>query len=263
MILVKVGGGSAINLPGVARDLAEVSDPFVVVHGANAVRDALAARLGAPTQVLTSVSGYTSVRSDEAAMDAILMAYAGLQNKRIVELLQQNGVNAVGLSGIDGRAVQGRRNKGIRVRKDGKTLIVRDFSGKPRSVNEELLRLLLDHGYRPVLSIPIIDESSTAINSENDDIVNVLHASLRATCILQLIEAPGFLDDPGDPESVVARMTPAEVAVREQHVSGRMKRKMLALRRLGESAPVRVVISDGRVERPVARALAGEGTVVE
>ena len=70
MILVKVGGGSAINLPGIARDLAEVSDPFVVVHGANAVRDAIAARLGAPTRVLTSVSGYTSVQSDEAAMDA-------------------------------------------------------------------------------------------------------------------------------------------------------------------------------------------------
>ena len=66
-----------------------------------------------------------------------------------------------------------------------------------------------------------------------------------------------------DPESVVARMTRAEVAARERRVSGRMKRKMLALKRLGESAPVRVVISDGRVERPVARALAGEGTVVE
>ena len=103
-----------------------------MVHGANAVRDAIAAKLGTPTQVVTSVSGYTSVLSDKAALDAILMGYAGVQNKRIVELLQQNGVNAVGLSGIDGRAIQGQRNKGIRVRKNGKTLIVRDFSGKPR-----------------------------------------------------------------------------------------------------------------------------------
>ena len=262
MILVKVGGGSAINLPGVARDLAEVSDPFVVVHGANAVRDAVAAKLGAPTQVLTSVSGYTSVRSDEAAMDAILMAYAGLQNKRIVELLQQNGVNAVGLSGIDGRAVQGWRNKGIRVRKDGKTLIVRDFSGKPRSVNEELLRLLLDHGYRPVLSIPIIDESSTAINSENDDIVNALQAAFHAEVVLQLIEAPGFLEDKDDEGTVVPRIRAAELEQREAQVAGRMKRKMLALRRLFEEGAERVVLSDGRVEHPVRDALAGKGTVI-
>ena len=165
MILVKIGGGRDVNLPGIAEDLAEVSAPFIVVHGANAVRDAIAAKLGTPTQVVTSVSGYTSVLSDKAALDAILMGYAGVQNKRIVELLQQHGVNAVGLSGIDGRAIQGQRNKGIRVRKNGKTLIVRDFSGKPRSANKELFQLLLDGGYAPVLSIPIIDERHTAINS--------------------------------------------------------------------------------------------------
>ena len=263
MILVKVGGGSASNLPGIARDLAEVSDPFVVVHGANAVRDAIAARLGAPTRVLTSVSGYTSVQSDEAAMDAILMAYAGLQNKRIVELLQQNGVNAVGLSGIDGRAVQGRRNKGIRVRKDGKTLIVRDFSGKPRSVNEGLLRLLLDHGYRPVLSIPILDESRTAINSENDDIVNALQAAFHARVVLQLIEAPGFLADKDDESTVAPHIRAAELEQREAQVAGRMKRKMLALRRLFEEGAEKVVMGDGRVEHPVRDALAGKGTVIQ
>ena len=263
MYIVKIGGGAAINLEGIVAGLAELDAPVVVVHGANALRDELATRLGIERRVLTSASGYTSVYSDRDAIDLILMAYAGLRNKRIVALCQQHGIDAVGLSGLDGRLIEGRRNRGIRVREGGKTLVKRDLSGKPRSVNHALLRLLLDGGYTPVLSIPIIDEHRTAINSENDDIVNVLHASLRATCILQLIEAPGFLDDPEDPDSVVARMTRAEVAAREARVVGRMKRKMLALKRLGESAPVRVVISDGRVERPVARALAGEGTVVE
>ena len=231
MILVKIGGGSDVNLPGIAEDLAALSDPFIVVHGANAVRDAIAAKLGTPTQVVTSVSGYTSVLSDKAALDAILMGYAGVQNKRIVELLQQNGVNAVGLSGIDGRAIQGQRNKGIRVRKNGKTLIVRDFSGKPRSANKELFQLLLDGGYAPVLSIPIIDERHTAINSENDDIINVLQAAFHAEVVLQLIEAPGFLADKDDESTVVPRIGAAELEQREAQVEGRMKRKMLALRK--------------------------------
>ena len=181
----------------------------------------------------------------------------------IVALCQQHGINAVGLSGLDGRLIEGKRNRGIRVRENGKTLIKRDFSGKPVSVNHELLRLLLDRGYAPVLCIPIIDEQHHAINSENDDIVNVLQESLHAKCILNLIEAPGFLDDPADPESVVSRMTPAEVAAREQCVSGRIKRKMLALRRLTESSSVRVVIGDGRSERPIFDALEGKGTVIE
>ena len=262
MYIVKIGGGASINLEGIAGGLASLDAPFVVVHGANALRDEVAARLGIETKVLTSASGYSSVYSDRNAIDLILMAYAGLRNKRIVALCQQHGINAVGLSGLDGRMIEGRRNRGIRVREGGKTLLKRDFSGKPAAVNRELLHLLLEGGYAPVLCIPIIDEHGCAINSENDDIVNVLQESLDAQCILQFIEAPGFLEDPGDPESVVARMTPAEVAAREQRVTGRMKRKMLALRRLTESASTRVVIADGRGERPVADALAGKGTVI-
>lgn len=263
MILVKIGGGSDINLPGIAEDLAALSDPFIVVHGANAVRDAIAARLGTPTQVVTSVSGYTSVLSDQAALDAILMGYAGLRNKRIVELLQQNGVNAVGLSGIDGRAIQGQRNKGIRVRRNGKTLIVRDFSGKPGKANKELFQLLLDRGYAPVLSIPILDERNTAINSENDDIINVLQAAFHAEAVLQLIGAPGFLADRDDESTVVPRIPAAGLEQREARVEGRMKRKMLALRRLFEEGAAKVILSDGRAEHPVRDALAGKGTVIQ
>ena len=262
MYIVKVGGGESVNLAGVADDLADIGVPCIVVLGANAVRDGLAARLGSSTRTLTSVSGYTSVFSDETAIDVIMMAYSGLRSKRFVELCQRRGVNAVGLSGIDARVVEGRRNRGIRVREGGKTLIRRDFSGKPRAANAALLRTLLDGGYTPVLTIPIADENGFAINSENDDIVNVLQAALGAERIVQLIEAPGFLDDAGDPRSVVASMSRAELERREAQVEGRMKRKMLALRRLFESGAAEVVIGDGRVERPIRAALDGAGTVI-
>ena len=263
MHIIKVGGGAAINLDGIVRDLANLDGPVIVVLGANAVRDDIAERLGTPKKTLTSVSGYASVFSDEAAMDAIMMAYAGLRCSRFVELCQQNGVNAIGLSGIDGRAVQGLRNRGIRIREGGKTLIKRDFSGKPKSVNGPLFRLLMDNGYVPVLTIPIIDENGHAINSENDDIVNVLQQALSADHIVQLIEAPGFLDDKDDPTSLVPELSRSEIERREQQVEGRMKRKMLALRRLFESGASRVVIGDGRTQSPISDALAGKGTTIQ
>ena len=263
MLLIKIGGGASINLEGIAADLAETEPPFVIIHGANALRDALGRRLGVEKRVLTSVSGYTSVHTDSDALDLILMAYAGLRNKRIVELLQQRGVNAVGLTGLDGALVRGRRNRGIRIREGGKTLIRRDLSGKPAGVNGDLLRLLLNAGFTPVLTIPVLDERGFAINSENDDILAALHEEMRADQVIQLIEAPGFLEDENDPASVVARMGRTEVEQREAQVSGRMKRKMLALRRLLEAAATRVVIADGRVEHPVRDALRGRGTVIE
>jgi acetylglutamate/LysW-gamma-L-alpha-aminoadipate kinase len=263
MIIVKIGGGRNINLKAVVQDLAALTEPFIIVHGANAIRDDLAAKLGHPTKTVTSVSGYASVLSDESAIDVILMAYAGLQNKRLVELCQQHGINAVGLSGVDGKAIQGVRNKGIRVRQNEKTIMIRDHSGKPRGVNKGLLTLLLANGYVPVLCIPIIDENNAAINSENDDIVAVLQEELHADTVIQLIEAPGFLNDANDETSVVAQMSKTELASREAQVQGRMKRKIHALAKLTATGVQRILISDGRVEHPIQDALNGKGTTIQ
>ncbi|MBI4524556.1 MAG: [LysW]-aminoadipate kinase [Deltaproteobacteria bacterium] len=263
MIIVKIGGGKEINLEGIVKDLAELREKFLIVHGANAVRDEIAEKLGNPTKVVTSVSGYSSVLSDERAIDAIMMGYSGIQNKRLVELCQRHGINAVGLSGIDGQLVQGERNKGIRVRQGEKTILLRDYSGKPKGVNKELLELLMDHGYAPVICIPILDENRFAINTENDDIVTVLQQALHAEKIIQLIEAPGFLEDKDDEKTLIPRLSKDELQRREEQVHGRMKRKILALRKLLEDEKTIVMMSDGRSEHPIKDALAGKGTTIQ
>jgi acetylglutamate/LysW-gamma-L-alpha-aminoadipate kinase len=262
MLIIKIGGGETVNLEGAVQDLATLGQKCVIIHGANALRDRLAADLNIEKKTVTSVSGYTSVFSDEAIIDLMMMAYAGLRNKRLVELCQKHAVNAVGLSGLDGKLIQGRRNQGIRVREGGKLKLLRDFSGKPKSVNRELLELLLANGYVPVLSVPIIDENNVAINSENDDIVNVLQEILQADTIIQLIEAPGFLDVRDDPTSLVARITKQQLKAREQQAEGRMKRKMLALTKLFENGAGTVIIADGRTEHPIRDALDGKGTII-
>jgi [amino group carrier protein]-L-2-aminoadipate 6-kinase len=262
MVLVKIGGGAAINLDGAAADIAAIDGPVVVVHGANALRDRLAAELGREKRVVTSVSGYASVYSDESAIDLLMMAYAGLQNKRIVERLQRHGRNAVGLTGLDGRLVTATRNKGIRVREGDKTLLLRDFSGKPAAANASLLTLLLEHGYTPVVTVPLVDEQGYAVNSENDDVVALLQGVLKASHVVELIEAPGLLRSPDDPSSVIDSLAAADLALIEERAEGRFKRKLLALRRLFEASAPIVTIADGRTTHPVADALAGGGTTI-
>lgn len=262
MMIVKIGGGDGINLEGIIADLSRVPEKFIIIHGANALRDKLAEALGQTKQVITSVKGYSSVYSDNSMIDLMMMSYAGIRNKRIVELCQRHGINAVGLSGLDRKAVQGVRNKGIRVYQDGKQKIVRDFSGKPESVNKALLDLLVDNGYVPVLTVPIIDEENNAINTENDDVVRVLQQTIRAKTVINLIEAPGFLIDRSDETTLIRKISPFELGAREQEVEGRMKRKMLAVRKLFEGGATKVIIADGRAEHPVADALSGKGTVI-
>ncbi len=263
MLIIKIGGGKDLNLVGIIKDLATLNEKFIIVHGANALRDDLAKKLGIEKKVVTSLSGYDSVFSDENTIDLAMMAYAGLKNKRIVEMLQQNGVNAIGLSGVDGKVIQGKRNSGIKVREGGKTLLLRDFSGKPKAINKQLLDLLLDNGYTPVLSVPLIDENNFAINSENDDIIALLQNEFKAEKIISLIEAPGFLLDKNDPSSLVSNISKTELEVMEQKVDGRMKRKILALRKLFESGETTVILSDGRTENPIKDALNGKGTTIQ
>ncbi len=263
MYIIKIGGGAAINLEGIIEDLSTVETPSIIVHGANSIRDQLAKELGREKTILTSVKGYQSVFSDDSAIELIMMAYSGLRNKRIVELCQQKGINAIGLSGLDGRLIQGRRNKGIRIRKNGKILIKRDRSGKPKSINKELLQLLLDNGYTPVLCIPILDETGVAINSENDDIVGQIHKVINADRIIQLIEAPGFVDDKEDENSTLLSLTRSELSQREEQADGRMKRKLYALLELLEYGSTSVTISDGRTPHPLRDALNGKGTVIQ
>lgn len=263
MIIVKIGGGRDINHQAIINDLSKLDEKFIIIHGANALRDEIAEKLNKPKKVITSASGYESVFTDEESLDIMIMAYAGLRNKRMVEMCQQAGINAVGLSGIDGKVIQGKRNSGIRIKENGKLKIVRDFSGKPKSINTELLNLLLDNGYTPVLSVPIIDENNFAINSENDDIVSVLKEAIKADKIIQLIEAPGFLDDPKDPNSVVKHISKEELERRENQVDGRMKRKILALRKLFENGSGEVYIGDGRTDNPISDILNGKGTIIK
>jgi len=263
MIIIKIGGGKEINLRAIINDLKSLDDKFIIVHGANALRDEIAEKLGKPKKTVTSASGYSSVFTDSESLDIMMMAYSGLKNKRIVEMCQQAGINAVGLTGIDGSVVKGARNKGIRVRENGKLRIIRDFSGKPKEINTKLLYLLLENGFVPVLTVPIIDENNYAVNSENDDIVAVLKEALDAEKVVQLIEAPGFMEDPHDSNSLINFISKDELENRESQVEGRMKRKILALRKLFNNGKGIVYIGDGRKENPLIDALNGKGTIIK
>jgi len=262
-LILKIGGGKDIALENIIADLSGVSEPYIIVHGANALRDELAEKLNKPRQRITSISGYGSVLSDQDTIDLQMMAYAGLRNKRIVEMCQTKGINAVGLCGLDGALIRGRRHPGIRVNEGGKRKMIRDFSGKPTSINTDFLHLLISNSYVPVVTVPILDETGVAVNSENDDIVALLQSQLQAKRVIHLIEAPGFMRDAQDPSSVIQNLSKQELAQWEAQAEGRIKRKLLAVKRLFDTGVQEVFIADGRTPNPVKDALLGMGTVIK
>jgi acetylglutamate/LysW-gamma-L-alpha-aminoadipate kinase len=264
VILVKAGGGAGLNWDGIAADLAALRSgtEIVLVHGANAVRNELSARLGVPVRTVVSPSGISSVYTDAEALDVFLMAYAGLANKRIVARLQREGVNAVGLTGVDGRLWEAKPKKDLFVLEDGRTKLIRDNrTGRVEKANAGLIRLLLENGYTPVICAPAITPEGEIVNTDNDTAAAVLAAALGIGKLIYLFEAPGLLREAGRPETLVPGVGRSEIQDCLPWAKGGMQKKLIAARRALEAGVAEVVFGDGRTLHPVRDALDGKGTV--
>jgi acetylglutamate/LysW-gamma-L-alpha-aminoadipate kinase len=265
MILVKAGGGEGLNWDGLAEDLASLRGvaPVALIHGAHAARSELAARLGLPVRTVVSPGGVSSVYTDEAAMDVFCMAYPGLANSRIVATLQRHGLNAVGLSGLDGRLWEAKAKKDLLIQENGKTLLLRNNrTGRVEKVNAWLIRILLDHGYLPVMTGPAISFEHEIVNTDNDGAAAAVAAALGAETLVFLLEAPGFLRDAADPTSVIPRIARGEIDRYEPFAQGRMKKKWLAIQKALDAGVQEIFLGDGRIAHPLRDTLDGRGTVI-
>ena len=266
MLVIKIGGGAAIGeaaYTNFARDLATLGEPAVVVHGGNAEFSQLSGQLGMPPRMILSGSGRVSRYTDAATMDAMLMAYCGKVNKRLVAALQLAGVNAVGLSALDGRIARGRRKPVLRGTEEGKPKVLRDdHAGTLEEIDPRLIRLLLDAGYLPVLTPPALGASGVPINVDGDKLALELAEALGASHLLFFSDTPGLLADKDDETTLIREIAAEAPEAALAAAGGRMVVKVEAALGAISRGVGRVVFADGRVERPITRALEGEGTVV-
>jgi acetylglutamate/LysW-gamma-L-alpha-aminoadipate kinase len=266
MLVIKIGGGAAIGAGGFtnfAEDLAEITEPVVVVHGGNAEFSELSRQLGMPPRMITSSSGRISRYTDAATMDAMLMAYCGKVNKRLVATLRAEGINAVGLSAIDGGIGLGRRKTVLRGTENGKPKVLRDdHAGTLEVVDPTLVRLLLDNGYTPVLTPPALGDEGVPINVDGDKLALELATVLGTDGLLFFSDTPGLLRDRDDEASVIAEIDASAPEAALEAAGGRMLVKVeAALGAVGRGVG-RVVFADGRISNPIRAALAGKGTTV-
>ena len=263
MIVVKVGGGAGIDVDAVAQDVAQLhksGTPIVLVHGASDETNQLSERLGIPPRFVTSVSGHVSRFTDEATLDAFAMA-SGKLNLRIVEKLQRIGANAVGLTGVDGRLLEGQRKDAIKAVVDGKKVMLRgDHTGTIERVNTDLLRLLLANGYLPVVTVPAISTAGEAVNADADRAAAAIAGALGAESLLILSNVPGLLRDVHDKASLIPRIPRAELEQAAQFAQGRFKKKILGAEEALALGVRRIVFATANTPGPVSAAIAGGGT---
>lgn len=268
-IVIKIGGGEGIDLGPILNEFASLvrsGARAILVHGGSHETNIIAERLGLPPRFITSPSGHVSRRTDRATLEVFEMVYCGKVNKGIVERLRALGVDAVGLSGIDGGIWRGVRKDAIRSVEDGRTTIIRDdLSGRVESVDAAFLGLLLDSGRTPILTPPAITSDGVAINVDADRAAAATAVAIGASELLLLSNVPGVLLDPADPDSLIRSVGApgGQVETVRAAARGRMKNKVLAAEEAIAGGVPRVVIGCANGKAPIASARAGAGTIFE
>ncbi len=263
-LVVKIGGARAVEPAGALTDIAAlVSDghDIAVVHGGSTVVDDTLERLGLEPEYVETPSGVVGRFTDSDAMDAFKMAMPGLVNTDLVTALHSEGVDAVGLSGVDGKLFTGARKSAVRVMEDGKRKIRRgDHSGRIETINEELLETLLGGGYTPVVSPPMLADDGVAVNTDADRAAAAVAGALHGTLIV-LTDVDGVYRDPDDPSTLIQSVdTPDQYEDLQAAAEGFMGRKIMAAEEALDAGAQEVVVANANTETPIQTAVDSGGT---
>ncbi|HWN09351.1 MAG TPA: acetylglutamate kinase [Pyrinomonadaceae bacterium] len=256
------------NLSSLAEELAllhQVGIKICVVHGGGKQLSELASRMGIEQ---TIIEGRRV--TDDATLEMAKMIFAGKINIDILAALRNRGIEAVGLSGVDGNIVHAERRppKEVMNRETGESSQV-DFGhvGDVVQINARLLTVLLDHGYLPVISSLGADAEGTVFNINADTIAAEIAIQLQAEKLILLSDVDGIYLRAGDPATKLSRLTAAEAEamIKDGSATGGMIPKLQSIAALLKRGVHSAHILDGTARNTLLTEIftdSGTGTMI-
>ncbi len=201
VVVVKYGGNAMVD-PSLARAFADdivlmrsVGMLPVVVHGGGPQIGELMDRLGKKPEFRDGLRV-----TDAETLDIARMVLVGKINRDIVSSINVHGPIAVGLSGEDaGLILASARNPDL------------GFVGDVEAVNPGIILRLLAEGLVPVVSTIGADVAGQAYNINADTVAGAIAVALEAEKVVYLTDVEGLLADVDDPDTLIRRITPADV----------------------------------------------------
>ena len=263
MITIKIGGSVVDNLhPTTILDIKKIAEQegVILVHGGGKEVTKVSKQLGKEPKFVVSPSGIKSRYTDKETAEIFTMVMSGRINKMIVRMLQKNGINAIGLSGVDGKLIQADRKKKLLItnEKGRKQAIEGGYTGKITDVNSSLVKLLLDQGYTPVISPIAISEDSDFLNVDGDRAAAYVAGKVSSDKVLFLTNVDGLLMD----EKLVNNLTLAEAKEIRPKIGFGMEKKILAATEALDMGVTEALIANGQKENPISAAIAHDNCTV-
>jgi acetylglutamate kinase len=264
-IVVKYGGNAMTDehlKQCFARDvvlLKLVGMNPVVVHGGGPQIENLLARVGKKGEFVQGMRV-----TDAETMDLVEMVLGGQVNKEIVNLINQHGGKAVGLTGKDGNFI--RAKKLMMENKDAPgDLIDIGQVGDIVSIDPSLIALLDTGAFIPVIAPIGVGSEGETYNINADVVAGKIAEVLKAEKLVLLTNTPGVLDQSG---KLITGITPKQIddMVADGTLSGGMLPKISSALDAARSGVKGVHIIDGRVEHALLLEILtdeGVGTLIK
>ncbi|RDJ32542.1 MAG: [LysW]-aminoadipate/[LysW]-glutamate kinase [Crenarchaeota archaeon] len=265
MITIKIGGSVVDNLhPSTIQDIKKISqqEGVILVHGGGKEVTKVCEQLGKEPKFVTSPSGIKSRYTDKETAEIFTMVMSGRINKTIVQMLQKNGINAVGVSGVDAKTIQAERKKKLLIinEKGRKQAIDGGYTGKITEINADFIKSLLERGLTPVISPIAISEEGDFLNVDGDRAAAYVAGSVKSDKVLFVTNVDGLLMD----DKLVQKLSLQEAKEIRPKIGPGMEKKILAATEALDMGVKQALIANGQKENPISSAIAHDNcTVIE
>lgn len=265
MITIKIGGSVVDDLhPSTILDIKKIAETegVIIVHGGGKEVTKVCKQLGKEPKFVTSPSGIKSRYTDKETAEIFTMVMSGRINKTIVQMLQKNGINAIGLSGIDAKLIRADRKKKLLImnEKGRKQAIDGGYTGKITEVNSKLIKSLLEQGLTPVISPIAMSEESEFLNIDGDRAAAYIAGKVGCDKVLFITNVDGLLMD----DKLVRKLTLVEAKEIRPKIGPGMEKKILASTEALDMGVREALIANGQRENPISAAIAHDNcTVIE
>ena len=200
-IVVKYGGNAMIEEAlknSFARDmvmLKMVGINPIVVHGGGPQIGKLLAKLEIESNFVEGMRVTTG-----ETMDVVEMVLGGLVNKQIVNLINQNGGKAIGLTGKDGQLIHAKKLRVTKRTPDLEKTEIIDIGhvGEVESINTQVLDMLTNSDFIPVIAPIGVGSDGASYNINADLVAGKVAEVLRAEKLILLTDIAGLLDKQGN-----------------------------------------------------------------
>ena len=243
IVVIKYGGNAMINeklKDSVIRDvvlLSLVGVKVVLIHGGGPEISEMLEKIGKEVKFVNGLRV-----TDKETIDIVQMVLAGKVNKSLVNLIQNCGGKAIGLSGIDGHMIEAKmKNEQL------------GYVGDITDINIDPILDVIEKGYIPVISTIGCDKDGNAYNINADTAAARIAGKLHAESLISLTDIAGVMRDKDDPSTLIPKMSvkESEKLIADGVIVGGMIPKVECCTNAIKWGVHKVFIIDGRVPHSI------------